>query len=51
MTFMEKLIGIILLGIVITMIIFVYLNLDTFADLIIPVPDKIINYLKVNPFK
>lgn len=48
---MEKLIGTILLGIVIVMIIFVYINLDIFTDLTIPIPDKIIDYLKVNPFK
>lgn len=48
---MEKLIGVILLGLAIAASFYIVTNLDKLTSNTIPVPDKIIDYFKVNPFK
>lgn len=47
---MDKLIGIILMGGVIAIIFYAFMNRDNISSIAIPVPEKVIEYFKVKPF-
>ncbi|GEM_PF-2535474 len=47
---MDKFIGIILMGGVIAIIFYIFMNMDKVGSITIPVPEKVIEYFKVKPF-
>lgn len=47
---MDKFIGTILMMGVIIICFYVVLNLDKINDLVFPVPEKVVDYFKVQPF-
>ena len=48
---MDKFIGIILMGGVIAIIFYIFMNMDKVGNFVIPVPEKFIEYIKVKPFE
>ena len=48
---MEKLIGLILLGLAIAIALFIYMNLGELSSNAIPIPDKILDLFKIKPFE
>jgi len=48
---MDKLIGTILMGLVIVICFYIVMNLDKLNNIAVPVPDKVIEYFKVQPFQ
>ncbi|MEK7463205.1 MAG: hypothetical protein AAB621_02485 [Patescibacteria group bacterium] len=47
---MDKFIGAILMGIVIAIGFYIFMNLDKLNNIVIPVPEKVIEYFKQKPF-
>ena len=47
---MDKFIGTILMIAVLVICFYLFINLDKLNNIVIPVPDKVVDYFKVEPF-
>ena len=47
---MDKFIGMILMGVVIAIGFYIFMNLDKLNNIVIPVPEKVVDYFKQKPF-